>query len=280
MSINMRQFTRDNLTITYKDAGPEKEEPLASLVILSGWGYGAMMGEVAFGSLRKEGVRIITIDLPGTGNLTGNSSFVHIPRLAKTVAALLRELNLNEITIVGHSFGTMVAQEMAITEDDVVGKMVLISPLSGVGGTSSSLMMTDFHSVIKTLNRMLSGRESVLDFLYPSTYLDTLQGTLGELFGEINKPTPVSALSGQIWAASRWTNWGRLGQMYQPTLIIQGMNDPLTSIDQTRHISEGLPNSHLLELPQSGYLPFLEQSRVVHQQTMGFVMAEDDILRY
>jgi pimeloyl-ACP methyl ester carboxylesterase len=252
-------FTHQGVTIGVRDAG---SGPVVA--VLSGWGYGALMGEVAFGALRDNGYRVMTFDLPGTGNLKQNSAFVHVPRLARAVAAYLREQNAADASIVGHSFGTLVAQEMALSEDDVVGRLVLLSPVAGVGG-----IVPDMNAAMEMLGRLMSGESGLLTYLFPPSYLNKLRQTLGTVFDELEHPTSSAALSGQVWAATRWSTFGRLQRAYQPVLILHGDKDPLSPLHGAQALVRQLPKAELKVLQNCGYLPFIESKK----ETLGAVLS-------
>lgn len=245
-----QHYLYQGLSLNYRDAGPQTAPVV---VMLSGWGFGSLMGEAALADLRTQQLRLITLDVPGTGTNQNTSAFVHISRLARGVAALLRELEIHEAILVGHSFGSMIAQEMAMSEDDVVGKLILVSALPGIGG-----MVGDLSSAMQVLNRLMSGTKGLFQFLYTPTYLAHLKETLGEVFEGLDRPASSTALSGQVWAASRWTNLGRIQQIYQPTLIIHGETDPLSFVGHANLLAAQLPQAELEILP-CGYLPFVEQ---------------------
>jgi non-heme chloroperoxidase len=259
MSVTL--FTENSLSISVRDEGKGP-----AVVVLSGWGYGSLMGEAALGTLRDKGYRVITVDVPGTGALKDRSSFVHIPRLSKLVASYLRQNGAREATVVGHSFGSMIAQEMAMTEDDVVGKLVLVSALPGIGG-----ILPDLNTALEMLNRLMAGGEGLLSFLFTPTHLGNLRKTLGTVFDELEKPTSSAALSGQVWAASRWTNFGRLHRMYQPTLVIHGAKDPLSPLAHVKNFAGQLPHAQLLVFENCGYLPFFESKDASLKAILGFL---------
>lgn len=244
-----KNYTYDGLSFTLRDAG--QGQPV---LFLAGWGYGSLMGEVACAGLRAEGLRVITVDLPGTGSMADASSFVSLPRLARALAGILRdELQLHQVMVVGHSFGSMLAQEMALSEDDLVGSLVLVSVMSGVGG-----MVPDLQTAMGMFNRLLAGDANMLHHLLEPPFLAHLRRVLGGSFTELDKPIASGTLSGQVWAASRWTNFGRMSQIYQPTLILQGDHDAVASPEKAHAIATLLPRAQLKILDECGFLPFIE----------------------
>ncbi|WP_326566314.1 alpha/beta hydrolase [Amycolatopsis rhabdoformis] len=69
---------------------------------------------------------VVRIDLPGCGRSTPPSSYA-VPNQAARVAALLDELGLTSVVVVGHSSGGYVAASLAEQRPDLVGSIALIS---------------------------------------------------------------------------------------------------------------------------------------------------------
>lgn len=257
----MKSFTYHTLELGYNLQG--KGTPV---VFLSGWGYGVLMGEAAVGPLIKKGCRLLTVDVPGTGSMGEHSSFVHIPRLAKTIAALMREEGMNEAVVIGHAFGAMLAQEMALSEDDVVQKLVLMSALPGIGLPTT----TDLSTAMDMLNRLLVGENNFFEAFYSGGFISQLKTMLGSAFAQLNQPANSAALSGQVWAASRWNSLSRLNQIYQPTLFLHGKADVLSPLALAQMMATQIPNATLEKL-ECGYLPFLEKRTETLEKITSFI---------
>lgn len=259
-----KTFSYEGTHIGYRLIG-QQTNPKKVWVFLSGWGFGSIMGKVAWeGQIAKDDL-LITIDVPGIGSMREGSAFVYIPRLAAAVAAFLRTLDINEPTVVGHAYGSMIAQELAISHDDAVGKLILICPTSGIGGVQTSLA-----SSMTLMNRLLTGQDTVWTAMYTAGYLAHMKAVLGDVFEDLQRPTSMEALSGQVWAASRWSNWGRTQHIYQKTLMILGEVDPLTSLPQAKLLATQLPNCTVETIP-CGFLPFVECADAVKTAVATFL---------
>jgi pimeloyl-ACP methyl ester carboxylesterase len=263
--VQLKSFEHGSVTLAYQLKG---KGPL--VCVLSGWGFGSYMAEAAFAPLRKEGVQLLTVDLPGTASLEERSSFVLIPRLARAVAALLRELDAAESTIIGHAFGGMVAQELALSEDDVVGKLILFSPHLGMASLAANLV-----SGMNMLSNLTAGDGGMIHHFFDKNSLLSVQKTLGKTFEQLNSPSKAVALSGQIWAASQWTSFGRLSKIYQPVCVVSGKRDPLSSEDQAKVMARHIPNC-TLKCTDWGYLPFLENSAEALTIVTAFLAADPE----
>lgn len=72
--------------------------------------------------------RVIAIDRPGFGYSTRPRTRVWSPAAQADLLALaLRSLGVDDVTVVGHSFGTMVAVELAQRHPELVQRLVLMS---------------------------------------------------------------------------------------------------------------------------------------------------------
>ncbi len=75
-------------------------------------------------------VRFIVPDLPGFGEsapLTGTHS---IPAYADTMAEFITAQQLTGHTVLGHSMGSIVAAELAVTHPDIMSSLILVNPIA------------------------------------------------------------------------------------------------------------------------------------------------------
>lgn len=116
-----------------REAGDPANPPL---VLIHGWSFD---GEMAFFRVVPELVEDFHVIIPDHRN-HGRSEWVRgrfeIEDLADDLAAVMRELNVSDATVLGYSLGGMVAQELARRHPALVGRMVLAAtaahPIQGV----------------------------------------------------------------------------------------------------------------------------------------------------
>jgi pimeloyl-ACP methyl ester carboxylesterase len=79
--------------------------------------------------------RVIVIDRPGSGHSTRPSDAAAGPRAqARTIAAFVRALGIEQPVVVGHSLGGAVALALALDHPDVVRALALVAPLTHIEG--------------------------------------------------------------------------------------------------------------------------------------------------
>ncbi|MGZ8346526.1 MAG: alpha/beta fold hydrolase, partial [Allosphingosinicella sp.] len=106
------------------------EKGTGPLVVLL-HGNGTMIEDwVASGIFERlaETHRVIAFDRPGFGHSSRPRSVVWTPAAqARLIASALSSLGAPRATVVGHSFGTMVAVALGLNHPDMVGSLVLIA---------------------------------------------------------------------------------------------------------------------------------------------------------
>ncbi len=79
--------------------------------------------------------RVITCDLRGHGQSSVTKDRYSVKMFATDLIALLDHLQLERVTCCGHSFGGLVAQELALTHPDRIRGLILAETLYGVTST-------------------------------------------------------------------------------------------------------------------------------------------------
>src|SRR3954453_20062113 len=91
----------------------DRDRPRPFLLLHGGGGVATMAG---FADLLAERThsRVLLPTHPGFGSNPKDSSLTDVKALARTYVALLEELDLTDVTVVGNSFGGWLAAEIAL----------------------------------------------------------------------------------------------------------------------------------------------------------------------
>ncbi len=98
--------------------------PGATVFCLPGLGSSAAAWSALAGALPD--ARVLSVDLRGRGAGQGLTGPTGLRAHARDVAAILAELDLTEVVVVGHSMGAYLAPLVAQEADDRVAKLVLV----------------------------------------------------------------------------------------------------------------------------------------------------------
>ena len=94
------------------------------------------------------GRRIVSFDAPGVGESANSLLPLSIAQLAAICVAVLDELGLERVDVLGFSLGGAVAQELAGTYPTRVRRLVLAATSCGIGSTLAGWDMRDGVAVV------------------------------------------------------------------------------------------------------------------------------------
>lgn len=193
---------------------------------------------------------VIACDLPGHGSAAPIAEPTSIAELAAAVLATLDALGLPTVTILGHSLGGMVAQELALAAPERVSALVLADTWCrprGYFGEPFPFRTVYLHWSLRTfpvaqmIELMAVGVATRTPAILPyarramGRYLDERDSLL------------------YIWdAATDFDSHERLGRIGCPTLILAS-DGHLFTVVQSQRLAAGIPGASLVVLPNTGH---------------------------
>ncbi|HEX8308158.1 MAG TPA: alpha/beta hydrolase [Allosphingosinicella sp.] len=209
--------------------------------------------------------RVIAFDRPGFGHSERPRSTVWTPAAqARLIAKALAALGCGEATIVGHSFGTMVAAEIGLNHPEVVGSLVL---LGGYYYPSARL------DAVLGSPPAIPGIGDAIRYTVSPLIGAAMRPTLeGQIFGpapvsdgwEKDFPFEMTLRPSQIRAAAAEAALivpaaaslaPRLTGLTLPVTLIAGDGDKVVSTqDQSERLAESLAQAELLIVEGAGHM--------------------------
>lgn len=246
--------------LSYRRAGAG-----APLVLVHGYlgGSAQWQAELARFSDRFD---VIAPDLPGYAGSAALPPPERIAAFAAAVVALLDELGIGRFTLMGHSMGGMIVQELAATHPDRVARLILYGtgPLGAMPNrfepleTSRARLRSD--GVAQTIRRI------------GATWFR--QGAAAEGFEIVAalgaQATEAAALAG-LDAMSHWDGRGALGRLTMPTLVLWGDGDRSYRWPQVETLWQGLPDAALAVVPGTAHAVHLEKPALFQALVADFV---------
>jgi len=229
----------------------------------------------------------ILFDQRGTGQSRSfplDSTTINLKQSVQDIATLLKELKINKVTIIGHSWGAMLAVSFAIEYPSQINKLVLIDsgPLafsdyeiqaSNVYARASKVekeYMDRLEDSMKTSPSRALGMARAKQFLRFITYDATKTDSL---FEEICKGGSSPVMSMLMFQDLQKTNYNvknRIGSIKFPTLVICGRQDPI-GIFPSIYLKELNNNINLIWIEKSGHYPWLEQPAAFFPELFKFL---------
>ncbi|RZK04191.1 MAG: alpha/beta hydrolase, partial [Flavobacterium sp.] len=118
-----------SLKMAYMEVAPINANG-KTLLLLHGKNFNAAYWEETIASLTKKGFRVIAPDQIGFGKSTKPEHYQYsFNQLAANTKALLDELKIGKVIVLGHSMGGMVATRFALSYPELTEKLILENPI-------------------------------------------------------------------------------------------------------------------------------------------------------
>lgn len=203
---------------------------------------------------RLDGYHIIAPDLRGRGDTAGDASTWTVPMLADDLHELLKALSITApVHLVGHSLGSNVALEYALTYPDAVRSLCLLNPGWVAGDMPAAVsdmtriqMMVDDKSILKQALRGIAA-------MHPD------DENWKRIEAASLKQQDIATLHAPE-ALKDWQVADCLGDLaHIPTTVVRGAGDAyITTKAVCDPILENLPGSTYIEIENATHSPNIE----------------------
>ncbi len=188
---------------------------------------------------------------------------------AADALALADHLGWERFSVIGISFGGMVAQELAIAGGDRIERLVLaVTSPGGAGGSSFALDRTYGLTAQERSQQMLE-------------VLDTRAATDPKVRAQIEKWLNADSSAGggdvpegltrQLRARSHHDTWDRLPGLRVPTLVLAGRYDGIAPPETVARLAQRIPGARLVV--RDGGHAFLLGDREAWAEIVAFLLA-------
>ena len=170
---------------------------------------------------------VIIFNNRGIGNTTsGENRFFSIAQFANDTAGLLDVLEIKQADILGYSMGGFIAQELALTHPDRVGKLIIYASICG--GNESILASQVINILSNGSGTAMERIEKFLPLFFPEKWRNENPNYL-ERIPKTIETIPNKTLDQHTEAIFNWTGTcSKLKNITQPTLVIVGTDDVVT----------------------------------------------------
>ncbi|MBF0103580.1 MAG: alpha/beta hydrolase [Desulfobacterales bacterium] len=182
-----------------------------------------------------------------------------VSEYAEDVLRLLDHLKLNQVILVGESFGGMIAQELSIYHKDRISALVLCNTTTqfhkGNFGMNMFTLATLIHPTAFMFPKIIAKQILRWTSQYRGFVLDTSKGN-DELIDYILEYGLNAGLAGyldRLIASLKENYTSKLNEIDVPTLIIRGTEDQLVSSDIVLQFVGRIPFSKLVLIDGGGH---------------------------
>ncbi|MEA2668557.1 MAG: hypothetical protein QOJ33_1491 [Chloroflexota bacterium] len=224
----------------------DKGEGLPILLLHGGGGPLTVNGFADLLAAQRS-ARVITPVHPGFGGTPRPESLANVPGLAALYVALMAEMDLREVTVIGNSIGGWIAAEMALLDTSRVASFVLVD---AVGIEVPGHPIADFFSLSPRQVAEISYHDPDRFGIDPSKLSpEALQAMAG------NRAT-LAVYAGTSMSGAGLA--GRLAGVTTPTLVVWGDSDRIADVDYGRAFADAITGARFQLLRDTGHLPQME----------------------
>jgi pimeloyl-ACP methyl ester carboxylesterase len=263
----------DGLRVHLRDEGP-RDDP-NPIVLLHGTSSSLHTWEGWVSTLREQR-RVVSLDLPDFG-LTGPwpEGAHDVPRYLHLLSALLDQLQLHNVVLVGNSFGGQIAIEMALIHPDRVSRLILVDALA-YPRQSQSVPIGFRIAQMPLLNQLLR-------YVLPRRLIED---SVRNVYGDPSRVTPElvdryfeltlragnrAALPRRFQHLPTAASARRIVGIQQPTLILWGERDRLIPPDHAKRLARDIVGSQLVIFPTLGHVPQEEDPQASVRPVLEFL---------
>lgn len=269
-SPNNSYITALGVKIHYQDTGPS-QNPIP-ILFLHGFGSSLQTWDAWTKDLSRE-YRVISVDLPGFG-LTGEdpSSIYTDQRSVEVLEALLKELQIPRVVLVGNSMGGKLAWKFAAQYPGQVSKLVLISPDGYASPGIEYGKKTEIPAIANLYRYFFSKSFLAMNlepaYANPKTLNDDLVNRYHDM---MLAPGVRGAILARMQQTVLQDPVPSLSKIQVPTLLIWGEKDAFIPISNSEDYLKVMPNAKRVILPNIGHLPQEEQGSIGLQALREFL---------
>jgi pimeloyl-ACP methyl ester carboxylesterase len=247
--------TTDNLNIYFEVQGNENAKE--TLVFLNGLSQSTVSWILTTPSFKND-YRIVLIDFIFQGQSDKIGEWRSFDTHARDVVSVLDYLKINKAIVAGLSYGSLVAQHLAINHGNRISKLLLISTFAHKTPYYDAIELSwwralEFGGYNLMLDIMLPSVLSENYFLNPLIPIDLMKQTRQEANED------KQALFKLMRATKERIDYRpELKKITVPTIVIQGEKDLLLPVHMAGEVAKVISNSQFKVIPHVGHTLNLE----------------------
>jgi len=242
----------------------------APIVFLHGFPFNRSMWREQIDFLSAQNYRVVAPDLRGLGETKFNGDVATMEDMARDVAALMDELQIDCAAVCGLSMGSYVAFEFVHLFPSRVRALALAGARAQAADETEKEWREQQARRIQAEGLRFAVDSIMANLLAQSTLKEKLDVVIrvGEM---ILHTDPQGAAAAQRGMAIRRDYSGDLAAIAVPTLIIAGREDAVRKPDDAEFIHQRIRNSRLQTIDDAGHLMNMEQPEIFNDALMAFL---------
>ncbi|KAA3664046.1 MAG: alpha/beta hydrolase, partial [Chloroflexi bacterium] len=207
--------------------------------------------------------------------LDPTDAYTHQGR-SRDLAELLDQLEIEQVDLVGASYGGGVSAQFALDYPERVRRLVFLdAQVFGTGGGFFEALGNLPWGIGRAMTWFALGMGPVSQQMLTGGCADSgfcpTEGEMAERNGRASVIGTVDALRAMSETAVSTRLPHDLPQITQPTLVIWGENDNIIPPEQGRQLADTIPNAQLEMISDAGHSPHMDQPEITAHKLISFL---------
>ncbi len=242
----------DNLNIDYLKKGNSDNK----ILLLHGWGCNKEIFNNLINNLSQY-MEVYAIDFPGFGKSDEPKEAWGVDEYTDLVVKFINAMNINEISLLGHSFGGRVIIKLANRENlNFKIKKIVLVDAAGIKHTPRVTRKQKFYKKVFPIIKKISPK--LLN------YIKTKVGS-----ADYRNATPM--MRDILVKTVNEDLKDLIPNIKQPTLLIWGTEDTATPYEDAIFMNQNIKDSGIVKIDGAGHFSFLEQPYLVNKVLDSFL---------
>lgn len=220
--------------------------------------------------------RCIAPDLWGHGLSDSTDEPISVQSLADDCWHLMKNLDVDQFSLIGHSAGAMWGCQMALSHPDAVKRLVMIDSFVGKEVEVTQAIHLDMLDDIEAQQRVPSDVSERMVENYFSPFTSVRKPAVIERFQNALNTIPSDNISTIVTMGravySREDILKQLGNLALPAVVVVGENNRPYPMRMSQIMVQRLQKGELLVIPFAGYFSCVENSESVNRALNNFLM--------
>ncbi|MGG0718007.1 alpha/beta hydrolase [Robertmurraya massiliosenegalensis] len=206
--------------------------------------------------------------IPGHGGSTGNDQLQGWWDLVLYYYELFDALGLETVDVIGHSFGGMLAAEIASTDPKRVKNLVLIC---AVGLWIDETPVTDVFSLVNTPDVLLTKMFADVNCDAAKAFSTMPENEEQRIEAIVENLIALTEAGRYMWPIPDKGLSRRIHRLTANTCIVWGDKDALVPVDYAYEFHKKIPGSRIEIIENTSHYPQAEKLEDVVNKTIGFL---------
>ena len=216
----------------------------------------------------------IALDQIGFGQSDKPLTIYHTGVFAGFLAQFMKEIGIPKATVMGQSMGAGVALYLAVHHPEMVERLILVDGGGYRAPSDPPSAPPNWHNrQIANAGTLEESREYMEKLYYDHSFVTD------ELVEHNLMLRLASAFTAESMQTASERGLGGVSEaevraIKNPTLLIWGMNDPLSSVANAEKLNNAIKNSRKVLFDKAGHYPFIEHADQFNQIVLEFLKTQ------